>query len=131
MFDELMAAKAISLPEPRQLAEVNMTNDTKYYSYHKIISHHIKDCYGFKDIIEDKIKRGKIEIEGAPAKGPSASSTTTSTVEQRDESYPSSSETNEGILTVSLAPHTVPIKFIIDDDVAIMWAYPNMPPPLP
>jgi len=50
-------------------------------------------------------------------------------VEQKDASYPSSSRTNEGILTVSLPLHEVPIKFIIDDDVAIVWAYPDIPPP--
>jgi len=28
---------------------------------------------------------------------------------------------------VSLPPHAFPIKFIADDDVAIVWAYPDMP----
>jgi len=58
-----------------------MTNDPKYCSYHRIISHPIKDCYVFKDIIEDMIGREEIEIEGAPAKGPTVSSNATSTVE--------------------------------------------------
>jgi len=66
------------------------------------------------------IRRGEIEIEGAPAKGPTTSSNATSTVEKRDKSYPSSLETSEGIPTVSLPPHAVSIKFIADDDVAIM-----------
>jgi len=30
-------------------------------------------------------------------------------------------------LTVLLSPHTIPVKFIIDDDVPVGWAYPNMP----
>ena len=30
-----------------------------------------------------------------------------------------------------LPPHAVPIKFIVDDDVAIVWAYPDMPAPSP
>jgi len=81
IFDELMAAKALSLPEPKRPAEVNMINDSKYCSYHRIISHPIKDCYVFKDIIEDMVRRGEIEIKGAPAKGPTASSNATSTVE--------------------------------------------------
>jgi len=51
IFDDLMAAKAISFPEPKRPAEVNMTNDPKYCSYHRIISYRIKDCYLFKDII--------------------------------------------------------------------------------
>jgi len=85
-----MAAKALSLLEPKQPAEVNMTNDPKYCSYHRIISHLTKDYYVFKDIIEDMIGRGEIEIERAPAKGLIASSNATSTVEQKDESHPSS-----------------------------------------
>ena len=81
IFDELMAAKAISLLEPKRPAEVNKTNDPKHCSYHRIISHPIKDCYVFKDIIEDVIRRGEIEIKGAPAKGPIVSSNATSMVE--------------------------------------------------
>jgi len=77
------------------------------------------------------IRKEEIEIEGAPPKWPTASSNATSTIEQRDEFYPSSLETNEGIPTVSLPTQAVPIKFITDDDVAIVWAYPDMPPPSP
>jgi len=57
-----------------------MTNDPKYCSYHRIISHPIKDCYVFKDVIKDMIRRGEIEMEGAPAKGLTASSNATLTV---------------------------------------------------
>ena len=55
----------------------------------------------------------------------------TSLIEQKDDSYLSSSETNEGIPTVSLPPHAVPIKFMVDDDVAVVWAYPDMSQPSP
>ena len=64
IFDELMATKAISIPEPKQPKEVNKTNDPRYCPYHRIISHSIKDCCVFKDIIEDMIRRGEIEIKG-------------------------------------------------------------------
>jgi len=122
-----MAAKAISLPEPKRPTKVNKTNDPRYCSYHKIINHPIKDSYVFRDIIKDMIRRREIEIEGAPPKGLTASSNATSMIEQKDDSYLSSSETNEGIPTVSLPPHAVPIKFMVDDDVAVVWAYPDMP----
>jgi len=125
-----MAAKVIYLLEPKRPAEVNKTNDPKYFPFHRIISHPIKGCYFFKDIIKYMIKREEIEIEGTP-KGPTASSNETSMIEQKDESYLSSSKTNEGIPTVSLPPHAVPIKFMVDDDVAIVWAYPDMPQPSP
>jgi len=73
------------------------------------------------------IRRGDIKIEGTPPKDHTVSSNATSIIKQKDVSYLSSSETNEGIPTVSLPPHTVPIKFMVDDDVAVVWAYPDMP----
>jgi len=91
MFDELMAGKAIFLLEPKWPAEVNKTNEPNYCPYHRIISHLIKDCYVFKDIFKDMIRRGEIEIERAAPKGPTASSIATSTIEQKDDSYLSSS----------------------------------------
>jgi len=54
-----------------------MTDDPKYSLYHRIISHPIKDCYVFKDIIKDMIRRGENEIEGGLAKGPTTSSNAT------------------------------------------------------
>ena len=52
-------------------------------------------------------------------------------IEQKDGSYLSSSETDEGIPAVSLPPRAVPIKFMVDDDVVVVQAYPNMPQPSP
>jgi len=78
-----------------------------------MICHSIKDCYIFKDIIEDMIKREEIEIEESLSKGPTASSTTTLTVKQKNNSHTSSLEINEGIPTVSLPPHAVPIKSLL------------------
>jgi len=108
-----------------------MINDPKYCSCLRITSDPIKACYAFKDIIEDMIRMGEIEIEGAPNNEPTASSNTALMAEKMDGSYPSSSETNEGILTVSLPPHMVPVKFIASNDVAIVWVYLGMPPPSP
>jgi len=88
IFDELMAIKAISLLEPKRSAEVNKTNDPKYCPYHWIISHPIKDCYVFKDIIKDMMRRGEIEIERASPKGPTISSNATLMAEHKDDSYP-------------------------------------------
>jgi len=81
IFDELMAAKATSILEPKRRAEVNKTNGPKHCLYHRIISHPLRHCYVFKDTIKDMIKQGEIEIEGAPPKGPIASSSATSTFE--------------------------------------------------
>jgi len=55
IIDELMATKVINLLEQKRPAEANKTSDSKYFPCHKIISHLIKDCYVFKDIIERMI----------------------------------------------------------------------------
>jgi len=68
VFDELMAAKATNLLEAKWPTKVSKTNDPKHCDYHKIVGHPIRDCYVFKDIIEDMIRRGEIEIEGAHPK---------------------------------------------------------------
>jgi len=77
----LMVTKPIIVPKPKRPAEANVTNDPKYCPYHRIISHPIKDCYVFKDIIKGMIRRGEIKIVGAPPKGPTVSSNVTLTVE--------------------------------------------------
>jgi len=77
------------------------------------------------------IRSREIGVEGTPPKGPTTSSNATSMIKQKYDSYLSSSETNEGIPTVLLPPHAVPIKFMVDDDVAVVWAYPDMPHPSP
>jgi len=74
------------------------------------------------------IGRGEIEIEEDQPKAPTASSNTTSAIKQKKDSYTSFSKINERIPTVSLPPHAVPVKFIIDDEVSIVWAHPDMPP---
>ena len=70
--------------------------------------------------------RGEIEIEETPPKGPTASSNATSMIEPKDDSYLSPLKTNEEIRTVSLPPHAVPIKFMVDNDMAVVWAYSDM-----
>ena len=127
IIDDLMAAKAISLLEQKRPTKANKTNDPKHFPYHMIISHPIKDCYVLKNIVDDMIRRGEIEIEGALHKGPTTSSNAASTIEQKDDYHTSSLEINEEIPMISLPPHVVTIKFIIDVDVAIVWSYPDMP----
>jgi len=62
----------------------NKINDPNNCSYHRIIGHSIKDCYVFKDIIEDMIRRREVEIEEDLPKGQTTSSNATSAVKQKD-----------------------------------------------
>ena len=66
------------------------------------------------------IRRGEIKMKESPPKGPTIASNAASMIEQKDDSYLSSLETNEGIPTVSLPPHAVSIKFMVDDDVVVV-----------
>ncbi|KAL8151399.1 hypothetical protein V2J09_021207 [Rumex salicifolius] len=61
IFDELMEAKALTLPEPKRPNE---------------------------DIIEGMINKGEIEVEGGKFKGPSASSNVISTIKEMKISPP-------------------------------------------
>ncbi|KAL8151400.1 hypothetical protein V2J09_021208 [Rumex salicifolius] len=88
IFDELMEAKALTLPEPKRPNEVGMTNYPKYFPYHHLLGHSIEDCYTFKDIIEGMINKGEIEVEGGKSKGPSASSNVISTIKEMKISPP-------------------------------------------
>ena len=72
---------------------------------------------------------GQIEIQGVLPKGTAVQSKATSMVEQKDNSDALSAETNEGVLIISLPPRAVPMKFIANDDMMIVWPYPNVPQP--
>jgi len=48
MFDELMAYKAIELPDIKRLHEVGREDDPNYSKYHRLIGHPIEKCFVFK-----------------------------------------------------------------------------------
>ena len=78
IFDELLKAKAIKLPESKRPNEAGMTKDPNYCRYHRIVSHPLTDCYVLKDIIEGMIKRKEIEVDSSLGK---AATNTTSLME--------------------------------------------------
>ncbi|KAL8159372.1 hypothetical protein V2J09_000909 [Rumex salicifolius] len=130
--------KTLVLPEPKRPNEVGETKDAKYCPYHRIISHSIKDCYVLNDIIERMANNGEIGIEEEASKSHVASPNNIS-MEEIVEAlpfYPSpprmfetivEANENEGIPTVSLPPMAIPVQFMIDVEVQIVWAYPDMP----
>ena len=58
-----MAAKVLTLPEPKRPSEVDMVEDTNYFPYHRLISHPIEDCYVLKDKIEEMINKGDERVD--------------------------------------------------------------------
>ncbi|KAL8158914.1 LOW QUALITY PROTEIN: hypothetical protein V2J09_000451 [Rumex salicifolius] len=52
IFKELISSKLLVLPKPNWPNEVEKTNDAKFYPYHHIVSHLIKDFYVLTDINE-------------------------------------------------------------------------------
>ncbi|KAM2041175.1 hypothetical protein ACFX16_035017 [Malus domestica] len=111
IFYELLAAKMITLPEPKRLAEVNKTDDPRYYQYHRLISHTIKDCFILKDIIQEKINKHEIEVDSA-----SKHQTTTSNM-IKGKSTPSA----------PLPEGSIPVGFHVDNKTTVVHAYPDMP----
>ncbi|KAM1706158.1 hypothetical protein ACFX2K_028340 [Malus domestica] len=111
IFDELLAAKMITLPEPKRPAEVNKTDDPKYCRYHRLISHTIEDCYILKDIIQEKINKHEIEVDSS-----SKHQTATSNMIE-GKSTPSA----------SLPEGAIPVGFHVDNETTVVHAYPGMP----
>ncbi|GLJ28438.1 hypothetical protein SUGI_0559540 [Cryptomeria japonica] len=67
VFKKLVANKIITIPdnhpyEPK--VKPNWWNDDEYCEYHKRKEHKIGNCHSLKNIIQDLIDRGDIEIEG-------------------------------------------------------------------
>ncbi|KAL0456233.1 UNVERIFIED_CONTAM: hypothetical protein Slati_0962500 [Sesamum latifolium] len=49
IFDDLLEANLIDLPEMKRSEEVEQRDDPKYYKYHRLVGHAIQDCFVFKD----------------------------------------------------------------------------------
>jgi len=65
IFDQLLASKAITLPESKRPAEASKTNDPKYCRYHRLVSHTLQDCYILKDKIQELLNNGVLEIDSS------------------------------------------------------------------
>ena len=68
IFNELYKAKAIELPKPKRMSEVNKTKDPRYCRYHCVLSHPTKDCFVLKNIIQEMVNNKKIEVETSSPK---------------------------------------------------------------
>ncbi|XP_050133202.1 uncharacterized protein LOC126609295 [Malus sylvestris] len=111
IFDELLAAKMITLLEPKRPAEVNKIDDPKYCRYHRLISHTIEDCYILKDIIQEKINKHEIEVDSS------------------SKHQMATSNMIEGKSTPSapLPEGAIPVGFHVDNETTVVHAYPDMP----
>ncbi|KAL0305364.1 UNVERIFIED_CONTAM: hypothetical protein Sangu_3036000 [Sesamum angustifolium] len=49
IFDDLLEANLIDLPEMKQPEETKRKDDRKYCKYHRLVGHAIQDCFVFKD----------------------------------------------------------------------------------
>ncbi|GKV22483.1 hypothetical protein SLEP1_g32351 [Rubroshorea leprosula] len=83
---------------PKRLEEVGRVNDPKYCKYHRIVSHPIGKCFVLKDLIVRLEKEGKIQLES-----------------------------EEGSATTNVAMGAIQVKFQIDDEEKIAYAYLDMP----
>jgi len=51
MVDGLLKNKIIELPPPKGPKEAGRTTDSKYYLYHRVISHPLEKCITLKERI--------------------------------------------------------------------------------
>ncbi|KAL0354309.1 UNVERIFIED_CONTAM: hypothetical protein Sangu_1012200, partial [Sesamum angustifolium] len=49
IFDDLLEANIIDLPEMKRPEEAERKDDPKYCKYHRLVGHAIQDCFVFKD----------------------------------------------------------------------------------
>lgn len=62
LFEELLEHNILVLPEIKGTDEVAWTGNLKFYPYHWIISHSVKDYFRLKGKIQDLIDRGTISL---------------------------------------------------------------------
>ncbi|KAL0289252.1 UNVERIFIED_CONTAM: hypothetical protein Sangu_2621300 [Sesamum angustifolium] len=58
IFDDLLEANLIDLPEIKRPEEAERKDDPKYCKYHRLIGHAIQDCFVFKDKIMQLARQG-------------------------------------------------------------------------
>ncbi|KAL0434025.1 UNVERIFIED_CONTAM: hypothetical protein Slati_2736800 [Sesamum latifolium] len=63
VFDDLLEANLIDLPEMKRPEEVERKDDPKYCKYHRLVGHAIQDCFVFTDKVMQLAHQGKISLE--------------------------------------------------------------------
>ncbi|KAL0439038.1 UNVERIFIED_CONTAM: hypothetical protein Slati_2386800 [Sesamum latifolium] len=63
IFDELLEANLIDLPEMKRSEKAEQRDDPKYCKYHRLVGHAIQDCFVFKDKVMQLARQSKISLE--------------------------------------------------------------------
>ncbi|KAL0373846.1 UNVERIFIED_CONTAM: hypothetical protein Sradi_3300300 [Sesamum radiatum] len=63
IFDNLLEANLIDVPEMKRPEEAERKDDKKYYKYHCLVGHTIQDCFVFKDKVMQLARQDKISLE--------------------------------------------------------------------
>ncbi|KAL0303485.1 UNVERIFIED_CONTAM: hypothetical protein Sradi_6216600 [Sesamum radiatum] len=63
IFDDLLEANLIDLPEMKRPEEAERKDDPKYCKYHHLVGHAIQDYFVFKDKVMQLACQGKISLE--------------------------------------------------------------------
>ena len=63
MFDEMLKAGMIELPEMKRPEEAGRAGDPNYCKYHRLVGHPIEKCFIFKDKIMELARKGRILLE--------------------------------------------------------------------
>ncbi|KAL0317359.1 UNVERIFIED_CONTAM: hypothetical protein Sangu_2150200, partial [Sesamum angustifolium] len=63
IFDDLLEANLIDLPEIKRPEEAERKDDPKYCKYHRLVEHAIQDCFVLKDKVMQLARQGKISLE--------------------------------------------------------------------
>ena len=55
LFKLLQKSNKLKLPEIRRPEVIGKSDDPSYYLYHRMLGQHTKNCYIFKDVLQDLI----------------------------------------------------------------------------
>lgn len=62
-FYQMLAQGEITLPPPKRPNEGDKINNPKYWKYYHLVSHTLKDCSAFKDMLQELTNNGKVVID--------------------------------------------------------------------
>ncbi|MGZ7848036.1 hypothetical protein ACXVWQ_10755, partial [Haemophilus sp. SZY H57] len=67
IFNFLLEAKMIELPESKRPQQADQVTDPNYCRYHRIVSHPIEKCFVFKEKVMELVRNNKIQLESEVA----------------------------------------------------------------
>ncbi|KAL2505266.1 C2 calcium-dependent membrane targeting [Abeliophyllum distichum] len=139
ILDQLLEQKIIELPAPKRPKEAGQVDHPKYCRFHQIISHLVEKCFVLKDLIVCLDKENKIKLE--TGENPTASYSMVSfgsfdpiSISNEEHTFFTPYDAGKSLSDVAefgpqLPKGAIPLEFKVEEEVTIMYVYPEMVKP--